>query len=194
MAKRHKDELERVEVLDRAELRAWLEANHQQTQGIWLISHKKASPQYLEYGAIVEEALCFGWIDSTARGLDQMRSMLMLTPRRPGSAWSRPNKIRIERLLEDGRMHAAGLARIEQAKQDGSWTFLDDIEALVVPPDLQEALEAHPPGMEHWEGYPRTVKRHWLAWIKTAKRPETRAKRVAEVAEKAQRNERPRQP
>ncbi len=193
MAKSSKDQLEQVEVLDRAELRAWLAENHQRSEGIWLISHKKSSRHYLEYGAIVEEALCFGWIDSTARTMDELRSMLMLTPRRPGSAWSRPNKIRIERLLAEGLMRPPGLAKIEQAKRDGSWIFLDDIEALIVPPDLQQALEAHPPAAEHWGGFPRTVKRHWLAWIKTAKRPETRAKRIAEVAEKAQRNERPRQ-
>jgi len=190
MAKRPLKDLEQVEVRTRAELRAWLEDNHLRAEGIWLISHKKSSPHYLEYGAIVEEALCFGWIDSTARPLDAQRSMQLLTPRRKGSAWSRPNKIRIERLIEEGRMRPPGLAKIEQAKLDGAWTFLDDIEALVVPPDLQEALEAHPPALANWEAFPRTVKRFRLHWIKTAKRPETRAKRVSATAEAAQRNER----
>jgi uncharacterized protein YdeI (YjbR/CyaY-like superfamily) len=183
-----KKELEQVEVLSRAELRRWLQANHTRTEAVWLVSHKKSSPHYLDYNSIVEEALCFGWIDSTARALDEQRSMLLFSPRRAGSAWSRANKERVERLTQAGLLRPAGLAKVEQAKSDGSWEFLDDVEALVVPADLQQALEAHPPALDHWQAFSRSAKRAILEWIKTAKRDTTRAARIAKTAELAAQN------
>ncbi|MCB0811504.1 MAG: hypothetical protein KDB96_19675, partial [Flavobacteriales bacterium] len=144
------DDLEQVQVHSRAELRAWLRKNHTRTTGVWLVSYKKSVPaKYLDYASIVEEALCFGWIDSTARGLDEERSMLHFCPRKPGSAWSKVNKERIERLVASGRMTKAGLAKIEAAKKDGSWTALDAVEALVVPTDLQRALAANKNAKKH---------------------------------------------
>lgn len=181
-------ERERVEVLTREELRNWLAANHTRNEAVWLVSHKKASPHYLEYDAIVEEALCFGWIDSTANALDDMRSMLLPSPRRKGSMWSRANKIRVDKLAAAGLLRPPGLAKIEQAKLDGSWTFLDDIDALIVPPDLQAALESQPPALDYWTAFPPSAKRAILYWVKSAKRPGTRATRIGKSAELAARN------
>lgn len=144
----------------------------------------------MSYEDAVEEALCFGWVDSRPSKLDESRTMLYFSPRKPRSAWARPNKIRVERLTAQGLMRPAGLAKVEQAKQDGSWTRLDDVEDLVSPPDLVEALAALPPAAANWEAFPRSAKRGILEWIVQAKTEATRAKRVAETARLAQENQR----
>lgn len=180
-----------VHPLSRAEWRAWLEQNHTRASGVWLITYKKAAGQpRVEYDDAVEEALCFGWIDSKPNKLDHERSMLWFAPRKPGTGWSRPNKERVERMLAAGLMAPAGLAKVEAAQRDGSWSALDAIEALEIPPDLESALEANPPARQHWDAFPRSVKRGILEWIANARRPETRAKRVAETAELAAQNKR----
>ena len=119
------DDVEQVEVKNRAALRRWLTRHHTQAESIWLVSYKKSSPHYLSYDAIVEEALCFGWIDSQPRLLDADRSMLRLSPRKAKSGWSGVNKQRIERLIAAGLMAAPGLAVIEAAKRSGTWSLLD---------------------------------------------------------------------
>ena len=175
----------------RAEWRAWLEENHARDQGVWFVSYKKATGKpRVEYGEAVEEALCFGWIDSKANGLDDERSMLWMSPRKPGTGWSRSNKERVERLMAEGRMAPAGLAKIEAAKRDGSWSALDAVEALEIPPDLGRALDSHADARRHFEDFPRSVKRAILEWISSAKKPETRAARVGETARLAANNER----
>lgn len=180
----------RVEIANRAELRQWLADNHGQTASVWLVTWKKGDPRHLTYNDIVEEALCFGWVDSLPRKLDAARSMLLLSPRRPGSAWSRHNKDRVARLVRDGLMTSSGLAKIKAAKRSGAWTKLDAVETLTVPADLVAALHGLSPAEAHWEGFPRSVKRGILEWIEQAKRPETRAKRIAETAARAARGER----
>ncbi|MDW8311445.1 MAG: YdeI/OmpD-associated family protein [Burkholderiales bacterium] len=144
----------------------------------------------VDYEEAVEEALCFGWIDSKPRSLDAERSMLWFAPRKPGSGWSRANKARIERLLAAGLMHPAGLATVERARADGSWSRLDQVEALELPVDLVTALAAHPAARAHWDAFPRSAKRAILEWIASAKKPETRARRIEETARLAARNER----
>jgi uncharacterized protein YdeI (YjbR/CyaY-like superfamily) len=180
-----------VHPLSRAEWRAWLEQNHARGQGVWLISYKKnsAKPRF-EYDEAVEEALCFGWVDSKPNKLDDERSMLWMAPRKPGSGWSKPNKERVEKLTRDGRMASSGLAKIEAAQQDGSWNALDAVEALEIPPDLQTALNENLPAAEYFAAFPRSVKRGILEWISNAKRPETRAARIAETATLAAQNQR----
>ena len=180
----------RIVVASRAELRTWLAAHHTRTQSIWLVTWKKGDPRHVPYGHIVEEALCFGWVDSLPRKLDAERSMLLLSPRRNGSAWSKANKARVERLIGEGLMTEAGLAKVEAAKQSGLWTKLDAVDALVVPADLAAALQGHAPARQHWDAFPRSVRRGILEWIEQAKRPETRSRRIQETASKAQRNER----
>ena len=156
---------------------------------MWLISSKKATGEpRVEYDEAVEEALCFGWIDSVARALDETRSMLRFSPRKPRSGWSRPNKIRIERLLAAGLMTPAGQAKIDAAIADGSWTKLDAVEDLEVPDDLAKACAAYPDARAYFDAFPRSVRRGILEWIAQAKRPETRAKRIEETARLAQSN------
>ena len=167
----------------RAEWRRWLEQHHTRDEGVWLIGYKKGAGQpQMEYGEAVEEALCFGWIDSKPNKLDEQRSMLWFAPRKPGTGWSKANKERAERLIAAGRMAPAGLAKIEAARRDGSWNALDAVEALEIPPDLQKALAANGAAARHFDAFPRSVKRGILEWIAGAKKPETRARRVEETA------------
>ncbi len=142
----------------------------------------------MTYDEAVEEALCWGWVDSKPRKLDEARSMLYFAPRKGGSGWSRPNKERVERAIATGQMTPAGLAKIEAAKADGTWTMLDAVENLEVPDDLAAEFDAYPSARANWEAFPRSAKRGILEWIIQAKRPETRAKRVEETARLAQDN------
>ena len=172
-----------------ADWRAWLADNHARPEGVWLITYRPATGKTpFSYEQAVEEALCFGWIDGQARRLDDERTMLWFAPRRPGSGWARTNKARIERLIADGRMTPAGLAKIEAAQADGSWTLLDSVERLEVPDDLAAEFDKYPDARAHFDAFPPSARRMALAWIATAKRPETRAKRVAETARLAQEN------
>ncbi|MFB2837173.1 YdeI/OmpD-associated family protein [Floridanema evergladense] len=173
----------------RTEWRAWLEEHQTSKEGIWLISYKKGTGKpRIDYNEAVEEALCFGWIDSKPNKLDEERSLLWFAPRKPRSGWSKLNKQRVERLMEQGLMMPAGLAKVEAAKQDGSWNALDAIEALEVPPDLEQALTSYQAAKQNFEAFPKSVKRGILEWIASAKKPETRAKRIQETAQLAAEN------
>lgn len=173
----------------RADWRAWFEQNHTQTEGVWLISHKKATGKTrFEYEEAVEEALCFGWIDSKPNKLDNEHSLLWFAPRKPGTGWSKLNKERAEKLIGEGLMTSAGMSKIDAAKQDGSWNALDAIEALKIPPDLDQALASNESAQRYFEVFPRSVKRGILEWIASAKKPETRAKRIEETARLAAEN------
>lgn len=171
--------------------REWLRDHHQQTTGVWLVSYKKGTGNpRVDYDAAVEEALCFGWIDSKPNKLDAERTLLWFAPRKPGTGWSRPNKLRIERMTAAGLMADAGLRKVEQARCDGSWTKLDAVEELQIPEDLNEALQELPPAMENFAAFPRSAKRGILEWIANAKTAETRARRVSETARLTSQNER----
>ena len=168
------------------EWRRWLARHHDRGEGVWLVMFKKASGKAsFDYDAAVEEALCFGWIDSRTRALDADRSMLWMAPRKAKSGWSKSNKERIKRLVAAKRIAPPGLAKIAAAKKDGSWTLLDQVEAGVVPPDLAAALAAQKKARELFDGFTPSTRRPILAWIDSAKRPETRAKRIAETAKLA---------
>jgi uncharacterized protein YdeI (YjbR/CyaY-like superfamily) len=186
------DHFERLWVADRASWRAWLETHHERDAGIWLVSFKKATGKpRVEYDDAVEEALCFGWIDSLVRTLDDERAMQLFTPRKPRSAWSRPNKIRVERLVSAGLMRPAGLTKIEQARRDGSWDMYAVAESLELPRDLRAALDAGPPrARPNWEAFSPASRRAILWWVHSAKRPETRARRIAQVVSEAARGRR----
>jgi uncharacterized protein YdeI (YjbR/CyaY-like superfamily) len=180
-----------VQPFNRAEWRSWLESNHTRAAGIWLVVFKKSSEkQTYTFDEAVEEALCFGWIDSKPGKLDEERSMLYFSPRKAGTGWSRVNKERIERMIAAGRMTMAGQARIDAAKADGTWHKLDAVEKLVIPADLEAALATAPPADEYFAAFPRSVKRGILEWIEQAKQPVTRAKRVEETARMARENQR----
>lgn len=172
-----------IHPLARAEWRAWLAENHTRTTGVWLVIYKKATGKpRVDYDEAVEEALCFGWIDSKGNKLDDERSLLWFAPRKAKTGWSKPNKERIERMLATGQMAPTGLAKIETAKQDGSWSALDAVEALEIPADLEAALAANPTAAQYFAAFPRSAKRGILEWISNAKTAETRAKRVEETA------------
>lgn len=179
---------EKIEVRSRADLRQWLVANHTQPDGVWLISYRKHTEFYLSYDAIVEECLCFGWIDSLPRRLDADRTMLYLAPRKKGSNWSRLNKERVGRLVESGQMTPAGEAVIARSQQDGTWEFLDAIEAGVIPHDLVAALAKDSVAEAFFNAFPRSVKRGILEWIANAKTDVTRRKRIEDTVTKAAEN------
>lgn len=180
------DDYPQVTVESRADLRRWLARNHQTSRGIWLVSYKKnAGERYLPYDDIVEEALCFGWVDSRPRKVDELRSALLLTPRKPKSRWSRPNKERVAQLTRQGLMAPAGIAVVEEAKATGTWTALDEVENLIEPADLAVALDADVTARATWDDFPRSAKRGILEWILSAKKPETRQKRIAETVSEA---------
>ena len=167
----------------------WLERNHSRANGIWLITFKQATGRpRISYDDAVESALCFGWIDSKPRTLDAERSMLWFSPRKKGSAWSKRNKERVEKLVAANRLHEAGLAKIEDAKQDGSWIKLDSVEALEIPSDLRNAFKSNLGSNSNFDAFPRSSKRAILEWIGNAKTEATRAKRVSETATLAAEN------
>ena len=171
------------------EWRKWLEGNHLRANGIWLITFKQATGKLrISYDDAVETALCFGWIDSKPRTLDAERSMLWFSPRKKGSAWSKRNKERVEKLVAANRLHEAGLAKIEEAKQDGSWIKLDSVEALEIPSDLRKAFKSNLGSNSNFDAFPRSTKRAILEWIGNAKTEATRAKRVSETATLAAEN------
>jgi uncharacterized protein YdeI (YjbR/CyaY-like superfamily) len=180
-----------VEAKDRAAWRRWLTRHRARDGGVWLVIHKKASRSgSLSYEDAVLEALCFGWIDSTANRLDDDTYKLWVAPRKPKGVWSAINKERVVRLIDAGLMQPAGLAAIEAAKGNGAWTALDRSDALVMPDDLAEALAANPDAARHFEAFPPSTKKQVYFWIENAKRPETRARRVAETATQAAENRR----
>ncbi len=155
------------------------------TDSVWLVTFKKHHPDYVSYDEIVESMLAHGWIDSTTRRLDADRSMLLIAPRRKGSTWSARNKAIVDRLEAEGRITDAGRAVIDQAKADGTWTILDDVEQLIVPDDLAAALDGIPNARDHWESFPPSARKNLLWWVKSAKRPDTRARRIETVAAEA---------
>jgi uncharacterized protein YdeI (YjbR/CyaY-like superfamily) len=173
----------------RAEWRRWLERNHARPEGVWLAAWKAATGKpRVEYEEVVEEALCFGWIDSKGKTLDAERSAIWMSPRKPRSGWSRSNKERVERLVRAGSMAPAGLAAIETAKQNGAWTALDGVEALEVPDDLARALARAPSARAHFDAFPPSARKMILGWIVSAKREETRRTRIEKTARLAARN------
>lgn len=176
------DQLETFQAGDRQQWRQWLEENHRTASGVWLVYYKvKSGKPSVRYPEAVKEALCFGWIDSKVKSIDAERYQQVFTPRKPKSVWSKLNKQYIEELIGQGLMAPAGLEKVEAAKADGSWTALDAIEALMVPPDLQQALDAHETAKRNFEAYSNSEKKSILAWIASAKRSPTRAKRIAET-------------
>jgi uncharacterized protein YdeI (YjbR/CyaY-like superfamily) len=185
------EQREQLLVESREQWRDWLERNHSTSRGVWIVTWKmNRGRPHLPYNDIVEEALAVGWIDSQPRKLDEDRSQLLITPRKPGSNWSRLNKQRIERLTEACLMRDAGLAVVAAARADGSWKSLDEVEDLIEPADLRIALDRNRTSRENWDSFPRSTRRGILEWIGNAKTPATRAKRITETADKAAQGQR----
>ncbi|MEL6516384.1 MAG: YdeI/OmpD-associated family protein [Pseudomonadota bacterium] len=178
----------KIQFPTRASLRDWLAANHTTSGSVWAVTYKKHHPDYLPFGEVVEELICWGWIDSSVRGVDDDCMMHLISPRKDGSAWSAVNKDIVARMRASGQMTPAGEAKIAVAEANGMWTFLDDVERLERPADLDTALGDLVAG---WEDWPRSVKRGTLEWIKQAKTPPTREKRIADVVDSLRTGQRP---
>jgi len=166
--------------------RAWLDRNHAREKAIWLIYYKKASGKTsVTYKEALQEALCYGWIDSTINSLDSERFMQKWTPRNDDSIWSAANKEWVKKLVAEGRMAAPGMAKIEAAKRNGSWNKLSDIDRIgrtgEIPQDLREALAGNPEAKDKFERLAPSQKKLWAWWILSARRPETRRRRIAET-------------
>ncbi len=192
MARRPLSDAPEVEVTSVSALRDWLAAHHAQPDGVWLVTYKKADPdRHVPVSEIVDQCLCFGWVDSLPRAKDDARSMLYISPRKPGSNWSRVNKEKVARLLEAAQMQPSGLAVVERAKVDGSWDALIDVENLIIPNDLQAAFDASPGAEDTWHAFPRSVKRGALEILLNAKRPATRAAKIATIVQDSAEGRRP---
>ena len=178
------DEVPRHQPANRAAWRRWLRANHDTSTGVWVVFLKGKARQ-LSYGDSVEEALCFGWIDSLLRPIDERSYMQLFTPRKPKSNWSALNKRRIELLVANKLMAAPGVAKIEAAKKDGSWTKLDAVEAGVVPPDLARALAANKKAKAFFDSAAPSRRKAMLHFVNNVKSPDLRAARVAHVVSQA---------
>jgi uncharacterized protein YdeI (YjbR/CyaY-like superfamily) len=171
---------------DLAAWRAWLAANCGTVRGVWVASWRKGSGRDpVAYVDLVEEAICFGWIDSTVNILDDARGLQLMTPRKPRSGWTRLNRQRVAALEAQGRMTDAGRRAVEVAKANGSWTIYDSVEDLVEPDDLADALDACPAARRAWAGFPPSARKQMLWWVVSAGRPETRTKRVATIVSDA---------
>lgn len=170
----------------------WLAANHDREDGVWVRRYRpgtgKSNPPLHE---LMDEATCFGWIDSKLRAVDEELSELYFTPRRKGGNWAASNKERVERLLAEGRMQPAGMAVVERAKQDGSWESLEPVEALEEPADLKAALDADPLARANFDAFPPSARKQVYFWVVSAKRPETRTRRVALSVQYSGQNVRP---
>jgi uncharacterized protein YdeI (YjbR/CyaY-like superfamily) len=171
---------------DRAAWREWLAAHHKDRTQVWLLLHKKhVQEPSVRYDEAVEEALCWGWIDGLTNRWDERSYALRFTPRKPGSVWSESNVARVERLIADGRMTPVGMALVEEAKRRGTWDQAASGRFDITPPDLEAALAGVPAAAARWREWPQTPRRQYNYWVLDAKRPETRARRVADVVRRA---------
>jgi len=176
------------------EWREWLQENHEKEQNVWVVFYKKSSDKpTITWSESVDEALCFGWIDSKKIGIDSEKSHQFFSKRKAQSTWSKINKDKVDRLIAEGLMTKAGLESIELAKQNGSWNILDTVDALIIPEDLEKALAKYPEAMDFFLGLSKSIKKMMLYWLVSAKRPETRQKRIEEIAEAAAQKTKPKQ-
>ena len=176
----------------RADWRKWLKENHQSRQSVWLIYYRSSTNvPSLTWGEAVDEALCFGWIDSTKKTIDEERYMQYFSRRKPSSTWSKINKDKVAKLIQNDRMAAAGLESIAAAKENGTWTLMDDVEKLIIPEDLLQALTKNENALAFFQNQAKSIKKQMLHWVVIAKRAETREKRIAEIARSAAEGVRP---
>ena len=174
--------------------RQWLQKHHNNKQSVWLIYYKKTSSKpTFPWSEAVDEALCFGWIDSVRRPIDEEKFIQFFSKRKASSTWSRINKEKVQRLIDEGRMTEAGLETIKIAKQNGSWTILDTVEDLIIPADLKKEFKTKPGSKEYFVSLSKSVRKAILQWLVLAKRPETRQKRISEIAELAAQGLKPKQ-
>ncbi len=176
------------------ERRKWLQENHDKTQSVWLLCYKmKAGKPSISWGNAVDEALCFGWIDSVRKTVDHESFIQFFSKRKAVSTWSKVNKEKIQKLIDDGSMAKSGLESIERAKQNGSWTILDDVEELIIPEDLGQKFKTLFGSEDYFLSLSKSVRKAILQWLVLAKQPETQQRRINEIAELAAQNLKPKQ-
>ncbi len=187
--------MEKVEVFypkNQAAWRKWLEKNHLSKQSVWLVFYnKKSKLKSITWSDAVDEALCFGWIDSKKIKIDEETSHQFFSKRKPKSTWSKINKDKIARLIEQEKMSQAGMESIEKAKENGSWTILDEVEELIMPADLEIAFNQKPHAITYYLSLSKSVKKIILSWLLFAKTTETRQKRIREIVDQAAQNLKP---
>jgi uncharacterized protein YdeI (YjbR/CyaY-like superfamily) len=183
------DRFSKVEVTSAAQLRAWLAAHHDQKESVWLVTYKKlVADKYVSVGEVLDELLCFGWIDGIRRKLDEDRTMQLISPRRV-KHWTKTYKDRFLKLEQEGRMTEAGRQPARESQEAGLWNVLDEVDALQIPADIEEALRSDPIAKENFKAFSDSAKRFTLRWIKLAKSPGTRARRIKEFVALASRNQ-----
>ena len=183
------ENFEQVVVENQAALREWLLEHHQQEASVWLVTYKKSEKEkYVSREEVLDELLCFGWIDGIRRKRDEKTSMQLIAPRKT-QHWAKSYKERAAKLLEEGKMHAAGQASIDRGKASGLWHFMDDVDALILPEDLKSALKALPPAATFFDSINPSSKRFVLRWIKLAKTEKTRKSRILKIAQLAAKGE-----
>lgn len=172
-----------------SEWRAWLHENHASHKAVYLIFYKVAhEAESMRWEEAVKVAICYGWIDSTVKKLDEDRRMQLFTPRKDKSVWSKINKTYIEELIASCLMHESGLKKIEIAKKNGSWESLDAVENLEIPEDLLLAFNQNPVAFVHYENFAKSYKKGYLHWLNQAKRQETRQARITQIIDLCERN------
>lgn len=177
---------------DKNDWRKWLELNHKKKDAVWLVFFKKnSSNQNLNWSESVDEALCFGWIDSKKKTIDNDKYKQYFSKRKSKSNWSKVNKNKVKTLINQGLMQEEGYKSIKIAKENGSWTILDSVEELIIPEDLKEEFLNYKGAMEYFDNLSKSVKKGLLYWVVSAKREETRRKRVLEIAKNASVNLKP---
>ncbi len=179
---------------DKEEWRQWLKENHKVEDAVWLISYKKSSPNHnLSWGEAVDAALCYGWIDSVKKTIDKERYQQYYSKRKATSTWSKVNKLKVAQFEKEGLLTPAALKTIEVAKENGMWTMLDAVEDLIIPEDLEDAFKNHSNSKDYFSSLSKSMKKQLLYWVVSAKRSETRAKRINEIASKASEGQKPKQ-
>lgn len=173
----------------RKDWRKWLEKNHKKEKGVWLVMYRQDNAiPHVNYAEAVEEALCFGWIDSLKKKRDAESSIQFFSPRKPKSNWSSLNRQRAVKLIEQGSMTPAGQAMIDLAKKTGTWTALEDVESITIPPDLEKLFKNNTKAFANFQAFPPSSKKIILLWISSAKTPDTRRKRIKETVSLAKKN------
>lgn len=177
------DNFQQVEVASSQELRSWLETHHVQKESVWLVTFKKNNPdKYISTAEVLDELLCYGWIDGIRRKLDENRTMQLIAPRKV-EHWAQSYKERARKLIKEGKMQPAGLRSIEASKKSGLWDFMDDVDKLIVPKDLLQALNGNAEASDFFHAINDSSKRFVLRWIKLSKTDKTRQTRIEKIVE-----------
>ena len=177
------DNFHKVEITSQEELRSWLKDNHTQDESVWLVTYKKSeSDKYVSRWEVLDELICFGWIDGIRRKLDDKKTMQLISPRKV-QHWANTYKERAAKLIDEGKMHESGLRAIEISKSNGLWNFMDDVDNLVVPEDLAEELSKQDGAADFFNSINPSSKRFVLRWIKLAKTEKTRKNRIIKLAQ-----------